>query len=212
MLRDPTSLVDALIGQLDGALRTLSGRHASGRPSPAAAPAESLPADAGRHAAGLMRVNHTGEICAQALYQGQALTARGSATRTALLEAAREETDHLAWCESRLGELHSQPSRLNPLFYTLSYAMGAVTGLLGDRISLGFVEATEDQVCRHLDRHLESLPESDTRSREIVSRMRDDEARHGSDALARGGTAFPEPVKLAMTLLSQVMTETAYRL
>src|SRR5690606_10057919 len=148
---------------------------------------------AGRHAAGLMRVNHTGEICAQALYQGQALTARDPAVRGALLEAAAEEADHLAWCEERLAELRSGPSLLNPAFYALSYAMGAVTGLLGDKVSLGFVEATEDQVCRHLEGHLQTLPAEDARSREIVTRMREDEARHGSEALARGGVEFPRP-------------------
>lgn len=213
MARDPDSLGDALVGQLDRALRTLSGQHTANRPSPAAALADrGLEPAAGRHAAGLMRVNHTGEICAQALYQGQALTARDADTRQALLAAAAEETDHLAWCEARLGELDSRPSVLNPAFYALSYAMGAVTGLLGDKVSLGFVEATEDQVCRHLDRHLEALPAEDARSREIVARMRDDEARHGGEALARGGVAFPQPIKRAMTALSRLMTETTYRI
>ncbi len=212
MARAPASLADQLIGQLDRAVRTLSGRHDSERENPAAAMAPApLEAEARRHAAGLMRVNHTGEVCAQALYQGQALTARSADTRSALTHAAGEEADHLAWCEARLQELDSRPSVLNPGFYALSFAMGAVTGLLGDKVSLGFVEATEDQVCRHLDRHLSALPAEDSRSREIVSRMREDEARHGSDALARGGVAFPEPVKRAMTLLSRIMTETTYR-
>ena len=130
-----------------------------------------------KHAAGLMRVNHTGEICAQALYEGQALTASDPKTRDALKSAASEETDHLAWCEERLDELNSRPSVLNPAFYALSYAMGALTGLMGDRISLGFVEATEDQVCKHLANHLETLPEADDRSREIVKKMHDDESR-----------------------------------
>jgi ubiquinone biosynthesis monooxygenase Coq7 len=212
MARGPASVADLLIGQVDRALRTLSGRHEPQRENPAA-DLDPTPLDetAGRHAAGLMRVNHTGEICAQALYQGQALTARDPAVRAALVEAAPEETDHLAWCEGRLTELGSRPSVLNPAFYALSYAMGAVTGLLGDKVSLGFVEATEDQVCRHLERHLDSLPPDDARSREIVARMREDEARHGSDALARGGVAFPAPVKQAMTLLSRLMTETTYR-
>lgn len=212
MARDPDSLADTLIGQFDRALRTLSGRYESQRPNPAerVEPTPLAP-EAGSHAAGLMRVNHTGEICAQALYQGQALTARDPAVRAALLAAAAEETDHLAWCQSRLDELDSHPSRLNPAFYTLSYAMGAVTGLLGDRVSLGFVEATEDQVCRHLERHLDALPPDDARSREIVARMREDEARHGSEALERGGVEFPAPLKLAMTLLSRLMTETTYR-
>lgn len=212
MARDPRTLADSVIGQIDQALRTLSGQHASRRPSPAGEVAEApLESAASRHAAGLMRVNHTGEICAQALYHGQALTARDPAVRSALLEAAAEETDHLDWCEGRLQELSSRPSVLNPAFYAMSYTIGAVTGLLGDKVSLGFVEATEDQVCRHLEAHLEALPESDARSREIVSRMRDDEARHGSEALARGGVEFPAPLKQAMTALSRVMTTTTYR-
>jgi 3-demethoxyubiquinol 3-hydroxylase len=207
------SLADRLIGQVDQALRTLSGQHGRRRPNPANELDDpSLASSAGRHAAGLMRVNHTGEICAQALYQGQALTARDPQVRSALLEAAAEEADHLAWCEDRLEELHSRPSLLNPAFYVASYAMGAVTGLLGDKVSLGFVEATEDQVCRHLEEHLERLPADDSRSREIVARMRDDEARHGAEALARGGGEFPAPVKGAMRLLSKVMTESTYRI
>ncbi|MEZ5560706.1 MAG: 2-polyprenyl-3-methyl-6-methoxy-1,4-benzoquinone monooxygenase [Pseudomonadales bacterium] len=206
------SVSDQIIEQLDRALRTLSGLHASRRPNPASTlEAAALEGSERAHAAGLMRVNHTGEICAQALYEGQALTARDPVVRDGLRDAAAEETDHLAWCEQRLEELDSRPSVLNPAFYALSYAMGAVTGLLGDRISLGFVEATEDQVCRHLEQHLESLPPADERSRAIVRHMHEDEARHGSDALARGGVAFPEPVKRAMTLLSRVMTETTYR-
>ncbi|MFU8817248.1 MAG: 2-polyprenyl-3-methyl-6-methoxy-1,4-benzoquinone monooxygenase [Pseudomonadales bacterium] len=205
-------LADLVIGQVDRALRTLSGQHHSRRPNPAEHLADPpLEADAGRHAAGLMRVNHSGEICAQALYQGQALTARDANVRRVLLQAAEEEADHLAWCEARLQELHSHPSVLNPAFYAMSYAMGAVTGMLGDKISLGFVEATEDQVCRHLEAHLDSLPDEDARSREIVACMREDEARHGSEALSRGGAEFPAPLKRAMTLLSRIMTESTYR-
>src|SRR5690606_10207413 len=138
--------------------------------------------------------------------------ARDPEVREGLLEAAAEEADHLAWCEQRLGELGSGPSLLSPAFYALSYAMGAVTGLLGDRVSLGFVEATEDQVCRHLERHLGSLPGEDARSRESGRRRHAEEARHGSQARARGGVEFPAPVKQAMTLLSKVMTETTYRI
>jgi ubiquinone biosynthesis monooxygenase Coq7 len=159
-----------------------------------------------------MRVNHTGEVCAQALYEGQAMVARDDRTRQALLAAAREENDHLAWCGERLGELGSGPSLLNPIFYAASYAMGAATGLFGDRVSLGFVEATEDQVCRHLESHLEALPEEDSRSRRIVEQMRSDEARHGENALEAGGMTFPPPVKTLMTLVSRVMTETTYRI
>jgi len=206
------SLVDDLVGRVDRALRTLSGQHGMVRPSPADATRDvPLDAAAERHAAGLMRVNHTGEICAQALYEGQALVARDPETRDSLLAAAREEADHLAWCESRLQELGSRPSVLNPAFYALSYALGAATALLGDRVSLGFVEATEDQVCRHIDEHLAALPEEDRRSRDILEQMRSDEARHGQNALAGGGVEFPEPVKAAMRLVSRVMTESAYR-
>jgi ubiquinone biosynthesis monooxygenase Coq7 len=206
------SFVDTLIGQVDRALRTLSGLHGEVRPNPAAEVGETQLADAdGRHAAGLMRVNHTGEICAQALYEGQALVARDPETRATLLDAAREEADHLAWCEARLEELGSRPSVLNPAFYALSYALGAATALLGDRVSLGFVEATEDQVCRHIDEHLAALPEHDARSRGILEQMRADEARHGATALERGGVEFPAPLKQAMRLVSRVMTETTYR-
>lgn len=206
------SLADRLIGQVDRALRTLSGQHGQVRPNPAAAIDHApLSETEGGRAAGLMRVNHTGEICAQALYEGQALMARDPGTRAALLSAAQEEADHLAWCESRLEELGSRPSLLNPAFYTLSYALGAATALLGDRVSLGFVEATEDQVCRHIDEHLAALPPEDRRSREILLNMRADEARHGATALARGGVEFPAPVKQAMRLVSRVMTETTYR-
>jgi ubiquinone biosynthesis monooxygenase Coq7 len=159
-----------------------------------------------------MRVNHAGEVCAQALYEGQAAVARDVPTREALLAAAREETDHLVWCAERLSELDSGPSRLNPLFYAASYAMGAATGLMGDRVSLGFVEATEDQVCKHLEAHLEALPEEDQRSRRIVEQMHQDEARHGAEAMAAGGVEFPAPVKNLMTLISRVMTETTYRI
>ena len=158
-----------------------------------------------------MRVNHSGEVCAQALYEGQALVARDARVRDALIAAAREEEDHLAWCGERLKELDSRPSLLNPLWYGMSFAIGAATGLMGDKVSLGFVAATEDQVCRHLDRHMHDLPADDERSRAIVSQMRDDEARHGTAALEAGGAEFPQSVKDAMTLVSGVMTATAYR-
>ena len=182
------ALIDSLIEQVDGALRTLSGVEPATRSNPGAAAEEVALSDSERdHAAGLMRVNHAGEVCAQALYEGQAAVARDDQTRESLLAAAAEETDHLVWCAQRLEELGSAPSKLNPLFYAASYAMGAVTGLLGDRVSLGFVEATEDQVCRHLENHLEALPETDQRSRRIIEQMHEDEARHGADAMAAGG-------------------------
>jgi len=206
------AILDDLVLGLDRALKTLAATPEAARENPAGSHRDAELDDAGRsHAAGLMRVNHTGEICAQALYEGQALTARDAATREALLAAAAEETDHLAWCQERLEELQSRPSLLNPFFYAASYAMGAVTGLLGDRVSLGFVEATEDQVCRHLQSHMESLPAEDERSRAIVRQMHEDEERHGADALARGGAEFPRPVKELMTVVSRVMTETTYR-
>lgn len=207
------ALIDDLILGVDGALRTLAGAVHANRANPAAHTEDAhLGPDERRHSAGLMRVNHTGEICAQALYEGQALTARDARTREALKTAAREETDHLVWCEERLQELDSRPSVLNPLFYAASYALGAATGLMGDRVSLGFVEATEDQVCRHLESHLESLPEQDERSRRIVAQMHDDEARHGAAALEAGGIEFPAPVKEAMSLASRLMTDTTYRI
>lgn len=204
--------VDQLIYQADNLLRTLAGEHRAGRGSPASEMAEAELTDAERsHAAGLMRVNHTGEVCAQALYEGQALSARDQAVRTSLEQAAREEEDHLAWCKTRLEQLDSQPSVFNPLFYAASFAMGAVTGLLGDKVSLGFVAATEEQVCKHLEEHLESLPASDQKSRAVLSQMHADEQRHGTQALNAGGADFPQPVKEAMTLLSRIMTRTTYR-
>ncbi len=207
------AFLDEIITQVDGALRTLTGTTSATRPNPAQAVAEAPLSDPERrHAAGLMRVNHAGEVCAQALYEGQALTARDTATREALRSAAAEEGDHLVWCEQRLEELGSHTSRLNPLFYAASYTLGAVTGLLGDRVSLGFVEATEDQVCRHLEAHLEALPAGDDRSRHIIEVMHRDEARHGAAAAAAGGVEFPRPVKDAMTLVSGLMTRTTYRI
>jgi 3-demethoxyubiquinol 3-hydroxylase len=207
-----SSLLDFAVIAADRVLKTLAGQHVPERSSPAASvPGAPLEEEQRAHAAGLMRVNHAGEVCAQALYEGQALVARDARVRDALLAAAREEEDHLAWCGERLRELDSRPSVLNPLWYGVSFALGAATGLMGDRISLGFVAATEDQVCRHLDRHMNDLPADDARSRAIVSQMRDDEARHGTAALEAGGTAFPQPVKDAMTIVSGVMTATAYR-
>lgn len=206
------ALVDDIVIGLDRALRTLLASPVAERTNPAGTMADAeLSDDERRHAAGLMRVNHAGEICAQGLYEGQALTARDQTTRDQLLSAAQEETDHLAWCEDRLSELDAKPSVLNPLFYVASYALGAATGLMGDRVSLGFVEATEDRVCKHLESHMDSLPEQDGRSRAIITQMHEDEARHGADAIAKGGAEFPRPVKDVMTLLSRVMTETTYR-
>jgi ubiquinone biosynthesis monooxygenase Coq7 len=207
------AFIDDLIIGFDRALKTVAAEPVAQRTNPGVSVEYSPMGDAERaHAAGLMRVNHTGEICAQGLYEGQALTAKDGETRQALLNAAQEETDHLAWCQERLSELDSKPSVLNPLFYAASYAMGAVTGLLGDRVSLGFVEATEDQVCKHLESHMDSLPEQDEKSRAIITQMHEDEARHGAEAMAKGGAEFPRPVKNLMTLVSKVMTETTYRI
>jgi len=207
------SLLDLAVLAADRVLKTLAGQHTAERRYPAQTLASSpLDEDGRAHAAGLMRVNHAGEVCAQALYEGQAMVARDREVKDALLAAAKEEEDHLAWCDERLQELDSRPSVLNPLWYGVSFALGAATGLMGDRISLGFVAATEDQVCRHLDRHLNQLPDEDVRSRAIVAQMRDDEARHGTAARDAGGSEFPQPVKDAMTLVSKLMTATAYRL
>lgn len=212
-------IMDRAILQADRMLRSFSGigpapRRAS--PSGSLPPSEvvdsTLSEQELRHAAGLMRVNHTGEVCAQALYQGQALTARDPAVRRAMAGAAREEADHLAWCAERLKELQADPSRLNPVFYGLSFGMGVLAGAAGDRISLGFIHATEDQVVAHLDRHRKELPEGDIRSRAIVERMRADEARHGEAALEAGGNEFPAPVRRLMSAVSKLMTATAYRI
>lgn len=208
------SPADRLLLQADTALRTLlpfSGLPA--RPSPALDQTEaSLSPAQSKHVAGLMRINHTGEVCAQALYQGQALTARLPKVRSAMEHAAAEEVDHLAWCEQRIRELGSQPSVLNPLFYGLSFGVGAVAGLISDKVSLGFVAATEEKVCQHLDEHLKQLPDSDQRSRAILKQMRSDEAEHADSALQAGGLNFPAPVKFGMTLLAKVMTKSTYRI
>ncbi|TBU88624.1 2-polyprenyl-3-methyl-6-methoxy-1,4-benzoquinone monooxygenase [Phytopseudomonas dryadis] len=208
------SPVDRLLLQADMALRTLlpfSGQPS--RPSPAIVQPETvLDEQQTRHIAGLMRINHTGEVCAQALYQGQALTARLPEVRAAMEHAADEEIDHLAWCEQRIRQLGSHPSLLNPLFYGLSFGVGAVAGLVSDKVSLGFVAATEDQVVKHLDEHLQQIPEEDGKSRAILEQMRSDEQEHASSALEAGGVRFPAPIKFGMTLMSKVMTKTAYRL
>ena len=208
------SPADRLLLQADMALRTLlpfSG-HPS-RPSPAVVqPDAQLDEQQARHVAGLMRINHTGEVCAQALYQGQALTAKLPQVRAAMEQAADEEIDHLAWCEQRIRQLGSHPSVLNPLFYGLSFGVGAIAGLISDKVSLGFVAATEDQVVKHLDEHLQQLPPDDEKSRAILEQMREDEAQHATSALEAGGLRFPAPVKLGMTLVSKMMTKSTYRI
>lgn len=206
------SPLDQLLGQLNRGLRTCTpGATTSAAPSPAEPVMEQpLTTEERHHAVGLMRVNHTGEVCAQALYDGQAATARNAHVKAHMRDAAQEEEAHLSWCEQRLNELGGRTSHLNPLFYALSFSLGAATGAVGDRVSLGFVEATEDQVSRHLDQHLSGLPDNDDRSRAIVRQMLADEQRHGAAALSAGGRTFPRPVKRAMTGLSRLMTQVVY--
>jgi ubiquinone biosynthesis monooxygenase Coq7 len=206
------SLIDRLLIEAERGLGTaLGGALHSDRPNPASSADPELDDAERRHAAGLMRINHTGEVCAQALYFGQAAVARGSGTRAAMLQAAQEEGDHLAWCAQRLRELHSRPSLLNPLWYAGSYAMGLTAGLAGDGYNLGFVVETERQVEAHLGEHLKQLPEGDLRSREIVSQMQADEAAHGQAAQASGARDLPTPIPRLMRLASAVMKAVAYR-
>ncbi|PCJ16020.1 MAG: demethoxyubiquinone hydroxylase family protein [Gammaproteobacteria bacterium] len=208
------SLTDRLIGQVDSAMRTLTtGASKAGRSSPSAKVQEGIRTEEeAKHSAGLMRINHTGEVCAQALYQGQALTAKLADTREAMEHAAQEEVDHLAWCEQRLIELESHPSHLSPLFYGISFAIGAAAGIAGDKWSLGFVAETEHQVCDHLERHLEQLPENDQKSRAILYKMSEDEAQHAATAIEAGAHPLPTPIRRMMTLTSKLMTATTYRL
>ncbi|MDE2280345.1 MAG: 2-polyprenyl-3-methyl-6-methoxy-1,4-benzoquinone monooxygenase [Xanthomonadaceae bacterium] len=207
------SPLDRLLAGIERALETVAGAPEANRSSPAhgIAPAELDDAER-RHAAGLMRINHTGEVCAQALYDGQAALARNEANREHLLRAAAEETDHLAWCGERLRELDSRPSLLNPLWYAGSYAIGALAALAGDAVSLGFVVETERQVEAHLAEHLERLPAQDGRSRAVLAQMQADEVRHAQNAQARGGIDLPFPVPQLMQASSMVMKTVAYRL
>lgn len=203
--------LDRLLIAADNALRTVFAPAATLRPVPGEALPDPELADAEkRHAAGLMRVNHAGEVCAQALYEGQALTARDASARQALQEAAWEETEHLAWTERRIVELGGHKSLLNPLWYAGSFAIGATAGLLGDKWNLGFLAETERQVVRHLEDHLGRLAEQDDKSRAILEQMKEDEAKHATAAVTHGGAELPEPVKLAMKLASRVMTRSAY--
>jgi ubiquinone biosynthesis monooxygenase Coq7 len=194
----------------DNALRALFAPPQAAREVQGLPEAPKLAETERRHAAGLMRVNHAGEIAAQALYHGQALVARNATTRAFMLNAAREEGDHLAWCETRLRELRSAPSMLNPLWYGGSFAIGAATALFGDRVSLGFVTETERQVEGHLADHLKQLPASDIRSRRIVEVMQQDEAAHAAAALRAGASELAPPVRRLMRLTSQLMTRCAY--
>lgn len=208
------SRADALIHQFDTVLRTLVPHAArSSRPSPMTPDIrdDDMTPEERRHAEGLMRINHTGEVCAQALYQGQGLTAKLPEVRGQMEQAAQEEIDHLAWCDDRLQELGGRTSLLNPVFYAASFGLGAVAGAVGDRVSLGFVAATEEQVGHHLEDHLVRLPAADHRSRAVLRQMAIDEAHHAQLALEAGGSRFPAPVKFGMSLMSKVMTKSVYR-
>lgn len=203
--------LDHLITGMDKALRVIAGVASSSRPNPAAHAADAdMTEQERRHAAGLMRVNHVGEVCAQALYNAQARFAKDPVMKEKFEQAGREEEDHLAWTAQRLAELNSQPSLLNPLWYAGAYAIGSVAAHLGDKRSLGFVVETERQVESHLDSHLSMLPNQDAKSRAIVQQMKDDEIAHGEAAREMGGEEAPSPVKAAMAIASRVMTTTAY--
>ncbi len=207
------SRVDRLLASANNALRTIAapaGRPARDNPARTLEDAR-LTAAEKSHAAGLMRVNHAGEIAAQALYQGHATVARDKTVEQQMQRAADEEFDHLAWCEQRLEELGESPSKLAPVWYAGAFAIGAASGILGDKWSLGFIAETERQVCAHLDSHLDGLPEEDARSRAIVKTMRDEEQEHGENAVSAGAAELPEPVKKLMRLTAKVMTTTAYR-
>jgi len=209
---DMPSPLDVILVTADNALRTISGVAQAGRPSPASAlPAtESMPPEQKRRSGALMRVNHVGEVCAQALNEAQALTARSPEVRTQMANAAREETDHLAWTAERLQALGDRPSLLNPLWYAGAFAIGLAAGRAGDRWSLGFLVETERQVEEHLAGHLERLPPEDQASRAIVAQMKADEARHADTALSAGGASLPAPVRWAMRAAAKVMTTTAH--
>ena len=207
------SPLDRLLDSAQNALSTVAGSPRAGRANPGESTPDVVLDDAERrHAAGLMRINHVGEVCAQALYIGQAAVARDPATRAHLLEAAQEETDHLAWCADRLRELDSRPSLLNPVWYAGSYAIGALAGLRGDGWNLGFVVETERQVEAHLEEHLHTLPDADLRSRAILQVMKDDEARHADQAEQAGAKVLPQPVPALMKAASTLMKAVAYRL
>jgi ubiquinone biosynthesis monooxygenase Coq7 len=205
--------IDGFIIEFDRALRSIVGATPMRRPVPdsSAMSETELSADEKKHAAGLMRVNHVGEVCAQALYQSQKLHAKSDDLKNKLEHAAIEEEDHLAWCERRLEELDSRPSLLNPVWYAGSFVLGSIAGLAGDKISLGFVAETEKQVEHHLDDHLKELPSNDHRSRAIVAQMRADEIAHGQMAIQEGGVELPSAIQSVMKTMAKIMTVTAYR-
>ncbi len=206
--------IDQLVAEAAIALKVLSGAAVASRPNPAGPDqqpgSDPLTAQERRHSAGLMRINHVGEICAQALYRGQALAVEREQTRELLREAAREEVDHLAWCQQRLKELDSRVSLLNPIWYAGSLALGVLASRAGERYNLGFMAETERQVEAHLEGHLKSLPAQDARSRQIVTQMRDDEIKHRRTAQQQGGVELPFPVPPLMKKMSKLMTKTVY--
>ena len=206
------SRLDSFIIALDGGLRTVFASPHAARPFPASAPDAPLSDVERAHAAALMRVNHVGEVCAQALYSGQSLTTKNEAVRAELQRAAAEETDHLAWCEQRLNELGGRKSLLNPFWYGGAFTMGLVAGALGDKWNLGFLAETERQVEAHLDGHLQQLPGADARSRAVVEQMKTDEAQHAQTAVSHGGATLPAPVQHAMRFAADVMRATAKRI
>jgi len=208
------TFIDRCIAQTDQAMRTVFAEPVgSGRENPAQAVDNNELSPTGKtESVRLMRINHVGEVCAQALYQGQALTARNKKTRQEMTQAAIEENDHLTWCRQRIHELGGHTSLLNPFWYTGSLALGAATGLLGDKWSLGFLAETESQVVKHLESHLQRLPEDDSKSHAILEQMKTDEARHQATAMKSGGVELPAPAKKLMALMSKIMTTTAYRL
>lgn len=206
-----TSVIDDWINAADNALRTLSGAHTAARPTPIPKEnPEALTSQEARLSASLMRVNHVGEVCAQALYNAQLVATRNAALRENFRQAAREETDHLAWTQQRLSELNARPSLLNPLWYAGAFGIGLVAGRISDGTSLGFVVETEAQVEQHLASHLDRLPALDTASRAIVEQMKIDEAQHGAQARQAGATELPAPVRWAMRAAAKVMTTTAH--
>jgi ubiquinone biosynthesis monooxygenase Coq7 len=206
-------MLDKLIIEFDKGLKTLTASAHSVRPHPDENVQETdLSAEEKRHALGLMRINHCGEVCAQALYNGQSLTAKNPQIVEALQQASKEETEHLAWCEKRIHALGGHTSLLNPLWYAGSFTLGAIAGAIGDKWNLGFLAETEHQVGAHLDKHLHELPASDEKSRAILEQMKTDEAHHADTAISLGGAELPAPIKSAMKQISKVMTSTTYYL
>ena len=209
-------MFDAFVGEVAVAVQVLSGAATASRPYPPGRQVEpseeTMPAHEQRHAAGLMRVNHVGEICAQALYRGQALACERDQTKALLREAAREEVDHLVWCAQRLRELSSRPSLLNTVWYAGSFTLGVLASRAGERYNLGFMAETERQVEAHLAHHLKTLPAQDERSRQVVVQMRDDEVRHRKTAQKHGAAVLPPPIPAIMKFVSKIMTKTAYRI